>query len=188
VGIYIKPDGSSAIAAKFDCVRLIAGPFRNGLARVAENGKWGYIDRYGEFVIPAQFDRALEFSEGLGLVRLDGKYGYVDTLGKIVVPPSFRRAEYFSEGLASVDTGKGEAHRSIAEAGEMGFINSSGAFIIPPQFLATGRFQNGLCLVETEKDIGYIDQSGAFIWRSKSVEIGTFDPLHLLPPENALES
>ena len=59
---------------------------------------------------------------------------------------------------------------------------------VPPQFLATGRFQSGLCLVETEKTIGYINQSGVFIWQSKWLEIGSFDPLHLLPPENAPKS
>jgi hypothetical protein len=148
----------------------------------------GYINCSGDFVIPAQFDMALEFSEDLGKVRVGDKYGYIDSSGKVVVPPSFLYAKDFSEGLASVNRGTGEAHRSVALACEVGFINNVGEFVIPPQFLATGRFQSGLCLVETEKKIGYISKSGAFIWQNKWLEIGDFDPLHLLPPEDLSKS
>lgn len=101
-----------------------------------------------------------------------------------MVAPAFLHANYFSEGLAPVNTGTGKAHRSVAEACEMGFIDTAGSFVITPRFLATGRFQDGLCLVETEKQISYINHSGDFIWQSKWVEVGTLDPLHLLPPEN----
>ena len=183
---YVDASGTSVIPTKFVCDYAVAGPFRSGLARVPENGKWEYIGRLGEFVIPARFDMALEFSEGLGLVRLADKYGYIDASGKIVVPPSYLREPGPSQrDWLQFNTGTGEAHRSVAEACEVGFINSLGAFAIPPQFLATGRFQSGLCLAETEKTIGYINQSGAFIWQSKWLEIGSFDPLRLLPPENA---
>lgn len=83
----------------------MAGPFRGGLARVSEDGKWGYVNRAGEFVIPPRFDMASEFSEGRGLVEVDKKYGYVDSSGNLVIAPAFLHAHEFSEGLASVNTG-----------------------------------------------------------------------------------
>ena len=111
-----------------------------------------------------------------------------DSSGRMVMAPAFLHANYFSEGLASVNTGRGKAHRSVAEACEVGFIDTAGSFVITPGFLATGRFQDGLCLVETENQIGYINRSGDFIWQSNWVEVGDLDPLHLLPPENRLNS
>ena len=42
---YIGPDGSLVIANQFICERAMAGPFRDGLARVAKNGRWGHINR-----------------------------------------------------------------------------------------------------------------------------------------------
>ena len=53
--------------------------------------------------------------------------------------------------------------------------------MIPPRLLAAGTFRDGLCLVETEKEIAYIDRGGNSIWSGSWVEIGSLDPLHLLP-------
>jgi hypothetical protein len=43
--------------------------------KIAE--KWGYINRYGEFIILATFDFAKPFSEGMALVNVAGKWGYI---------------------------------------------------------------------------------------------------------------
>ena len=42
--------------------------FREGLAAVAINNKWGFINKQGIVVIPLQFDAALLFNEGLGII------------------------------------------------------------------------------------------------------------------------
>jgi len=127
---------------------------------------------------------AYEFCEGRALVTIGKKQGYIDPSGEIVVPLKYRHADNFSEGLASVNTGTTERHESIAAACDIGFINPEGEFVITPRFFATGRFRNGLCLVETEKEIEYVDRCGNLIWSSGWVEIGSFDPLHLYPPES----
>ena len=42
------------------------------------NGKWGYIDKTGEAVVPCQYDLAYDFSEGFAIVAGDnGKYGFI---------------------------------------------------------------------------------------------------------------
>ncbi|HEF3474383.1 TPA: WG repeat-containing protein, partial [Campylobacter coli] len=53
------------------------------------NGKWGFIDKNGEFVIEPKFDGVGNFSEGLARVELNGKYGFIDKSGKIVIEPKF---------------------------------------------------------------------------------------------------
>jgi len=61
----------------------------DGLFRIVQNNKHGYIDRTGKIVIPPQFDDAGPFSEGLADVKIGEKWGYVDGTGKVVISPQF---------------------------------------------------------------------------------------------------
>jgi hypothetical protein len=49
------------------------------------NGKWGFIDKTGNQVIPCAYDDAWDFSNGLAPVELNGKCGVIDNAGKMVV-------------------------------------------------------------------------------------------------------
>lgn len=42
--------------------------FSNGMAKVMQNGKWGYVNEKGELAIPCEYDYAASFSEGKALV------------------------------------------------------------------------------------------------------------------------
>ncbi len=64
--------------------------------------KFGYIDRNGTIVIPAQFDNARDFSESLASVQIGDKYGCIDSNGKIVIPPRFDFIDKFKNGLAEI--------------------------------------------------------------------------------------
>src|SRR3990170_1437960 len=72
---------------------------------IEQNGKWGFIDKTGKYVINPQFDYVFSFSEGLARVRLGGKWGFIDKTGKYVINPQFDGADSFSEGLARVMLG-----------------------------------------------------------------------------------
>lgn len=50
-----------------------------------KDGKYGYIDSTGKFVIEPRFNWAGEFSEGLARVGIGGKGGVIDRTGKVVV-------------------------------------------------------------------------------------------------------
>ncbi len=93
--------------------------FREGLAAVEINDKWGYIDKTGKIVIEPKYDEAVAFSEGLALVQLGKKsssiylqsftpyedvlYGYIDRTGKFVIEPKYKGASLsFSESLTVV--------------------------------------------------------------------------------------
>jgi hypothetical protein len=73
--------------------------FKEGLAAVCVgnceskgDGKEGYIDKTGKFVINPQFDTAYDFTNGLAQVEI-GRYpakpkrGYIDKTGKYVWTP-----------------------------------------------------------------------------------------------------
>jgi hypothetical protein len=67
------------------------------------DGKYGFIDRSGQFVIPLLFDFAWGFSEGLASVWLGKEAGYIDAIGRFAIPPQFSYARWFRDGLAGVE-------------------------------------------------------------------------------------
>ena len=58
--------------------------FSEGLARVYENGKWGFIDKTGKVVIPLIYDGADGFSDGEAKVRVDDERFYIDKEGRFL--------------------------------------------------------------------------------------------------------
>ena len=115
------------------------------------NGKYGYCDRGGILVIPAQFDSAAIFSEGLAAVRVNGKNGYIDVSGKMVIPPTFNAASIFLGGRASV-----------RKAGTWGYIDQTGKMVTDSDYLSTFGFTDGLAAVVVTKGgsakAGFIDR------------------------------
>ena len=73
------------------------------------DGKCGFIDRTGRFVIEPRYGCVRSFSEGLAAFREaredDPKWGYMDVSGRTVIPPRFDEARRFSQGLAAVKVG-----------------------------------------------------------------------------------
>src|SRR5262245_42548212 len=67
---------------------------------ITANGKYGFVDRYGNIVIQPRFLMASDFHDGLASVKIDGRYGYINETGEVVVAPQYNDAEDFSEGFA----------------------------------------------------------------------------------------
>ena len=90
------------------------------LIPVKTGGKWGYIDRKGQFVIAPRFDRADVFYEGRARVvsyaNKKSTSGYIDQEGNAVTPVRFDYATGFSDGIAWVSTAEG-APTAIASDG-----------------------------------------------------------------------
>ena len=122
---------------------VVLVPYRDG------NGKWGFIDKSGNEVVPCKYDDASSFSEGLAFVELDGKYGFIDKSGNEVVPCTYDQAYSFSEGLAHVKLD-----------GKWGFIDKSGNEVVPCKYDHANRFSEGLAFVELDGRYFYIDKNG----------------------------
>ena len=65
--------GKMVIPLKYD----EAWYFREGLAAVKLNGKWGFVDKSGNEAVPLKYDEVRLFSEGLAAVKLNGKWGFI---------------------------------------------------------------------------------------------------------------
>lgn len=94
---YIDTSGSMKIPPR--CADAKA--FRDGLAAVSVDGKWGLIDRSGSFVVKPVFDydkglpSAPIFFEGKACVKIDGKFGFIDKTGRPLFPPRFIKCAGF---------------------------------------------------------------------------------------------
>jgi hypothetical protein len=163
--------------------------FSEGLAvagkRVPKtNGRWGFIDETGKYVIEANFVMVKPFSEGLAAVVFkenENAYrsvGYIDQSGRIVIPPQFSGEDVsergFSEGLAAVKLYKDGK-------GKWGYIDKSGKVVIEPQFAVAGPFSQGRAMVgiaepswSIDYKWGFIDTEGRWIAKPQYKSAGEF--------------
>lgn len=99
------------------------GEFSGEYAPVSKDGKDGFINAEGQFVIPPIYTNVTSFREGLAGVSVNGKYGFIDVSGQMVIPPQFEYAFSFRNGQAFVK-----------QKGKWGFINRKGDMIVPAAF------------------------------------------------------
>ena len=166
--------------------------FSDGLARVAHQGKGGYIDTSGAFAIEPKYFAARDFSEGLAPVRVVGNlWGYIDKNEEFVIEPRFWDAGDFSEGLAPAQESSAAQWGYIDKKGDFiilaryrraepfsegmaavkfsndmfGYIDLAGRLAIPATFDRAYPFLNGLARVKVGRKYGYINNRGAYVWK-----------------------
>lgn len=118
------------------------GNFRGGLAPVLKQpqGKWGYINKSGKFVIEPRFEKAFDFSEGLARVVINGHTGFIDRAGRLAVQPEYDFVDWprrnFSDGMAAV-----------SKHGKWGYVDNTGKEVIKPEFDESSDFTDGFAVV-----------------------------------------
>ena len=132
---FVGKDFRWVIAPKYQH----AGEFADGLALIATERKWGYVDRSGNEIVPPKYDSVWQFSEGVGRTRVDTppaetsmtmegprkvyryQFGFVDTHGREVIRPRFQSATDFQQGRAFVIP---------AESGKWAIFDKQGLYCI----------------------------------------------------------
>ena len=67
------------------------------------DGKWGFVDTNGEFVIKPEYAEAKSFSIGLAPVSINGVWGYISLSNEMRIEPQYTDAKPFgSNGIAPV--------------------------------------------------------------------------------------
>ena len=118
-GIPDTAAGRLAIAKKYDG----ADYFHDGLLLVKLNGKYGFIDKSGNEVIPCKYDYVQGFHEGLALVKQNYKIGFIDKTGNQVIPCIYDVAWEFLDGLTRVK-----------QNNKWGFVDKNGKLITPVKY------------------------------------------------------
>lgn len=135
----------------------------------ATEERWGFINKEGQLVIPAQFLHAKSFAKnGLAAVEFaPGEWGYINKDGKTVIPATFEDAETFAEnGFAAVKRN-----------GSWGYIYKTGRMVVNPQFDEAHPFgDEGLALVRISDKYGYINSAGAYVINPRFSDAQSFLP------------
>jgi TolA-binding protein len=143
-----------------ECRPAEFGNFSQGLAWMRDStGRWGFINRKGETVIPPVYDRAESFAAGLPVrVRLNNRWGLINAQGQLLQPCIYTYIGPWSEGLAVV----------VSE-GKFGYLNAGGKIVVPINYLynreqlGDNPFRSNSTRVMLEKKAGLIDSTGKLI-------------------------
>jgi WG containing repeat len=101
--------------------------FYNGLAQAKIDGKYGFIDGTGKFVIPPKFEEveSFAFDYDITAAKIGNKWGAIDRRGNIVIPPKFESSFEFDRRFGSLAMFK--------ENNRYGFIDRQGNIVTPAQ-------------------------------------------------------
>lgn len=129
--------------------------FKDGLAEVTKDGKCGFIDKYGNEVIPCEYlseeDPFHGFYDGLAVVHKDfDKPIIINKDGNQAFALNYDWAENFSEGYAVVSKNK-----------KMGYIDKNGKEIVPCTYDLAYAFSEGMAAVYKGNKYGFIDTNGS---------------------------
>jgi hypothetical protein len=198
---FIDKRGEMRIPPRFEPLRgrhleILGGTsFSEGVAPVSTDlvagrpGRYGYINRKGDFVIQPQFQTAGAFSEGLAFVVIRegfadvNKAGWIDKSGAWVltalnncVSDLVKQDTYgywdwrYREGLINFCDYSGRDQL-------WGYMDRNGKVVIEPRYNNALPFAGGIARVFNgpkmisptylyTDDYGYIDRTGKFIWSS----------------------
>lgn len=159
--------------------------FHDGLARIASNGKYGYINKKGDIVVPLKWDYALDFDNGIAHVQLYDTNGNVtetnliNTNGDLLYKEDHAVYFEFHDGLCSyregstyyiidtagklVVTGEWEDMKEFSEGyapvqkdGKWGYLDKTGKIAIEPQWDYAEPFVDGYAVVAKDEKYGLI--------------------------------
>lgn len=73
--------------------------YSNGMILLEKNGRYGYMDYTGAWIIQPQLEGAKPYVEGLAPIKRDGRWGVTDTSGNTVIPFCYDSIQTTSSGM-----------------------------------------------------------------------------------------
>lgn len=147
--------------------------FSEGMSVVNIDGKFGFVNRKGQVVIPAKYQEVGNFSEGLARFMIidedyNSKWGFLNSKGDVVIDAVFEEAGDFRSGLAPVLLKVGN------DIQRWGYINKTGKIVIQPLFSGAEEFSERYAAVCEYVKWGYINTSGALVIPYQFQEAGHY--------------
>lgn len=151
---YLIDRNETVMLRGFDKVKR----FREGLAPARREGRWGFIDNKGTWVIKAKFKAAEAFSDGMALVKdRNNLYGWISKTGDYVIKPKY---EIMGENNSAFNLNRA----AVMDKSRWGYINREGKLVIAAQYNWAEPFVNGLARVYKDDRVYYIDPEGNLVW------------------------
>lgn len=195
---YVNKNGDLITESQFEDGHA----FYKGTASVKQNGKWGFIDKSGNFVIPAKYEQTYRsFHEDMLAVKEEGKWGFIDRSARWVIEPKFENGGLFEYGRAFIEENKkagmidkegnwvvepkfesvalfmDQPITSARENGNTGLINTDGQWVLEPRFddlTAVCYANHAISPAKKDGKYGLIDKQGNWVMEPKFQWIGCF--------------
>ena len=135
----------------------------NGLIKVRLDGKYGFINKDGEEIIPCKYEDADAFSDGLAKVKSAEGWGFVNENGEEIISCKYEEAHYFWLGLTKVKSAEG-----------WGTINKDGEEIIPCKYEEVESVRKGMAKVKSKEGWGLANENGEEIIPCKYEDVDVF--------------
>ena len=136
----------------------------NGLIKVRLDGKYGFINKDGEEIIPCKYEDADNIPDGLIRVKSAEGWGFVNENGEEIISCKYEDAGAFSDGLARVKSAEG-----------WGFVNKNGEEIISCKYEDADDFFDGLARVQSKEGWGFVNEDGEEIIPCKYEDAYAFE-------------
>ena len=146
--------GNIVIPAQYEDVST----FRNGLATVRLNGKYGLINKAGKEILPPQYNSISDYACGVMWLGTDEGYVLINQDGKRVLPDTYENVFAFTASQDRIP---------VEKDGKIGFFDTQGNYITNFEYDRVGRFFEGVAPVlklnEEDEGWGLINTSGELI-------------------------
>ncbi|WP_019672388.1 WG repeat-containing protein [Psychrobacter lutiphocae] len=132
---FVDSDGNLATTKKFD--EIVTVSLTDEFFAVKKDGKWGFINRDFETVIPFEYDKAVEFYDDLAAVKKNNKFGFIDKDGQTVIPFDYDDANIdIDDWRTRVDRKYrfGDNMTVVRKAGRWGVIDKGNNIIVPFEY------------------------------------------------------
>lgn len=167
----------------------------DALYPMPQNGKWGFMDRDGEWRIPPQWDRVEDFHDGRANVGGQYAWGIIDREGNYVVPQEFEGASVstigeerwstspfspYSEGctVANIFTDRSQPAFFIDRDGKTYWRDTRPEALRSRDIRAFGTFSEGLAWFREDASPddmhGWIDPEGTVVIEARFADAGDF--------------
>lgn len=136
------------------------GSMSEGLAYMGSQGKFGYINKSGDFVIPQRYSHATDFRKGMACVAMDGRWGVIDKKGNVIVPFEFNKTEIASDRYILVEN-----------EGKYGIFRPDGTVLFPTEcdsvelYEDGSMFRYGTAAAMYKGERVRIDELGHVVWK-----------------------
>ncbi|MBO7554394.1 MAG: WG repeat-containing protein, partial [Neisseriaceae bacterium] len=145
-----------------------AWSFKNGLAKIEKNKRYGLIDKSGK-IISDEYDFIGNIDYGFAKIKQKDKYGLMDKNGKIIIPCEYDDILTLTKEPDLI---------AVKKDNQWGFVDKNNSTIIPFVYEQVWNFHNGFAKIRNNQQYGIIDLTGKIIipasyqWLSDANEQG----------------
>lgn len=102
MNLFMQTGEKFTVAEGYDIIS-----YSDGMILLEKNGRYGFMDYTGAWLVEPSLDGAKPFLEGLAAVCRNGKWGMIDTAGNTVVPFDYDSVQTVSSGVIVCHSDRG---------------------------------------------------------------------------------